>query len=253
MPNYYLQFLYFREDISKKQAKDQIVKVAYKMEKIPQTRNKWVKDQLNWFKANIEDRQSMKERAGSLKGHIIDHRNYICSFPTTTRESQVCEGSLELLVLQGRNEQFKPLETPSRGSCWAISFLMATIGRHNRELVHELRLSALVYLLNNEEHVATITESRGIPFMLDDDILDLTSHTVVRKRKKSKDMTVEEAEGYGSWVALYSLSKIFDVCIHLTYPRVGPSNAYEIMMSGILNGASKRNGKINVSSIVLCL
>ena len=68
-------------------------------------------------------------------------------------------------------------ETPSRGSCWAISFLMATIGRHNRELVHELRLSALVYLLNNEEHVATITESRGIPFMLDDDILDLTSHT----------------------------------------------------------------------------
>ena len=128
MVNYYLQFSYFRVETSKKQPKDQIVKVAYKMEKIPTTRNKWVKDELNWFKDNIQNKEQMKRRAKSLKGHIIDHRNYICSFPTTTRESQVCEGSLELLVLQGRNEQFKPLETPAKGSCWAIAFLMATIG-----------------------------------------------------------------------------------------------------------------------------
>ena len=71
MVNYYLQFSYFRVETSKKQPKDQIFKVANKMEKIPTTRNKWVKDQLNWFKENIQNNLSLWHLLNNLKERIF--------------------------------------------------------------------------------------------------------------------------------------------------------------------------------------
>lgn len=222
--------------------------MANKMEKIPASRNKWVKNQLTWFRDNIDNMDALRERALNLKNNVIDKRNLVCSFPKTTSAAPVCLGSLEILQAQGRDEALKPLSVPGNGSCWAISFLIGIIGRHNREMVHELRLSCLVYLLNKMSAVEIIAESRGVVCDIKSDILDLTCHTATKKKVKG-NKSIHDPEGYGSWISLFCLAMQFDVKIVCIYPRVGPSNPMEIILTGILNGKSKRNGQVTVSNI----
>ena len=241
-----LDILLFSDALLKKAPKDQLITIAAKMPKIPSSRNTWVKNKLDWFKANINNMNSMIARAQELKDNVHDKRNFVCSFPKTTRTSPVCEGTLEILQELGRDEPLKPLLVPGNGSCWAISFLMATIGRHNQLLIHEVRLSVLIYLLLNDKEIAFIAKSRGVPHDMIEDILDLTSHSKVRKRNKAKNYSVEESEGFGSWISIYCLSMVFDVKIILIYPRVGPSNIFENIFTGVLNGDSSREGFIRV-------
>lgn len=217
------------------------------MEKIPASRNSWVRNQLNWFRDNIDNMDAMCERALSLKDNVLGKNNLVCSFPNTTSAAPVCLGSLEILQAQGRDEALKPLSVPGNGSCWAISFLLGTIGRHNREMVHELRLSCLVYILTKKNAVEVIAESRGVVCDIKSDILELTTHTATRKKVKG-NKSIHDPEGYGSWVSLFALAMHFGVKIVCVYPRIGPSNPMEIILTGILNGKSKREGKVTVSS-----
>ena len=166
------------------------------MEKIPSTRSTWVKKELDFFKETYEDLDAIQIRAYYLKEKVVDHKNFVCSFSKTTSKSAYCQGSKEIIAAIGRDEPLKPLDTPGKGSCWAISFLLATIGRHNQRLVYGLRLACLVYLINNERKICEVCEERDVYFDFVADILDLTSHTAIRKRTKSKKYTIEESEGY---------------------------------------------------------
>ena len=47
------------------------------MEKIPASRNKWVKNQLTWFRDNIDNMDALRERALNLKNNVIDKRNLV--------------------------------------------------------------------------------------------------------------------------------------------------------------------------------
>ena len=157
--------------------------------------------------------------ARTIRFKVHDHRHLVCAFPKADPSNRLlreaCPGSTQIIQAMGRSEALKPIQTPGNGSCWALAFLLATIGNHNQLLVHELRLSCLVYLLIHEDDIVTAAQEREICVDIKQDILDLTSHSAVRKRPKSKDCSVLESEGFGSWVALFCLSKMFDVKIYL--------------------------------------
>ena len=154
------------------------------MEKISPARNKWVKEQLDLLRDNV-DKDELYQLALMIEDNVHDKNHLTCLFPKANhgqgqvlqQMSQVCIGSSQIIEAIGRDEPLKPIDTPGRGSCWAAAFLLATVGQYNQFLIHELRLSALLYLILNQSDIQDKAEEREIYVDFKQDILDLTAHT----------------------------------------------------------------------------
>ena len=151
------------------------------MEKISADRNKWVKKQLDYMRDNV-DHEDYYLNALCIEDQIHTKDHLACIFPKANNNnrsllSKVCQGSRQIIEVIGRDEPLMPIDTPGKGSCWAAAFLLATIGHYTQPLIHELRLSALVYLMLHQSEIEQRAAEQEIYVDFKQDILDLTAHT----------------------------------------------------------------------------